>query len=100
MSMAKPIPEMLQSLSAKASLLAERYDLVKAQRDEARERCLTLEQETARLQAELQQARTQIEYLQVSHKIAPTPDQARQAQDMLMAMVKKIDKCIRRLKAD
>lgn len=94
------LPELLSRLSGKCEILAERYDLVKQQRDEAIARCDELQAMADSLKAQLQQANTEIEYLRISHKIAPTEEDARQAQAILSAMIKKIDKCITRLRND
>lgn len=94
------LPELLSRLAGKCDILAERYALVKKQRDEALARCEELQALADSLTSQLQQANTEIEYLRISHKIAPTEEAAREARDMLTAMVKKIDKCITRLRND
>ncbi len=94
------LPELLNRLSGKCEILTERYDLVRKQRDEAIARCDELQAIADSLKAQLQQANTEIEYLRISHKIAPTEEDARQAQVILTAMIKKIDKCITRLRND
>lgn len=98
--MAVNLSELLNRLESKTNILAERYSLVKTQRDEAIADCVNLRDENKKLQAQLQQANTQIEYLKISHKIAPTPQDTKEAQAALEALVKKIDKCIRQLRAD
>ncbi len=94
------LPELLNRLSGKCNVLAERYGLVKKQRDEAIERCEELQAQVNGLKAKLEQAETEIEYLRISHKIAPTGEDAKLTQDMLAAMIKKIDKCIAKLRND
>ncbi len=94
------LPELLNRLSGKCEILTERYDLVRKQRDEAIARCDELQAIADSLKAQLQQANTEIEYLRISHKIAPTEEDALQAQVILTAMIKKIDKCITRLRND
>lgn len=98
--MAANLTELLGRLSAKCNVLVERYRLVKQQRDEAVAKCEELNQLIDSLKARLQQAQTENEYLRISHKIAPTEQDTRQAQDILAAMIKKIDKCIARLRDD
>lgn len=98
--MTNDLPELLQRIAGKGKILSERYGLVKQQRDEARQQCAELLAEIERLRAQLQQANTEIEYLKISHKIAPTEQDSRQAQVVLTEMVKKIDKCIARLRSN
>lgn len=98
--MAANLSEVLGRLSAKCNMLVERYGLVRQQRDEARAKCEELNGRIDSLNAQLEQLRIENEYLRVSHKIAPTEQDTKQAQAMLAAMVKKIDKCIARLRDD
>lgn len=98
--MTASLSELFSRLAAKCNVLVEKYSLVKEQRDRAEVQCNELQEQIDRLQARLQQAETEIEFLRLSHKIAPTEQDARQAREMLTAMVKKIDKCIARLRDD
>lgn len=98
--MATGISEILARLKGKVSVLTERYQAVKAQRDEAQLRCSELQNSIDTMRAELQQLRTENEYLRISHKIAPTPDDVRQSQAVIAELVKKIDKCISQLRND
>lgn len=92
--------DILPKIQAKAQVLAERFLLVKNQRDEARSQCADLEQEIYRLKSRLQEAQTEIEFLKISHKIAPSEQDTRQAQELMESLVKRIDKCIKRLEKD
>ena len=94
------LPELLSRLATKTNLLTERFSLVKQQRDEARKRCDELQTETDALKSRLQQAETEIEYLRISHRIAPTEADSKVTMDMLASMIKKIDKCIAKLRND
>lgn len=98
--MATGISEILARLKGKVSVLAERYQAVRIQRDEARQRCSELQDRLETVQTELQQLRTENEYLRISHKIAPTPEDVRQSQAVIAGLVKKIDKCISQLRND
>jgi len=98
--MSANIQELLNRLSGKCDVLAQRYDLVKLQRDEARELCGQLQGQVAELEKKLDDASREIDFLRISHKIAPTADDARAAQDTLASLIKKIDKCITRLRND
>lgn len=98
--MAANIPEILARLNAKVGVLTERYGVVKRQRDEAISECEQLRRSLEDMTAKLEQAQIQIEYLRISHKVAPTPDDVRQSQALITELVKKIDKCISQLRND
>lgn len=98
--MSAKIPDILDRLSGKLQLLVERHALVKAERDELQSECDDLRRKVEALTAALQQANTEIEYLRISHKIAPTEDDVLRSRILLTELVKKIDKCISQLRND
>ena len=77
--------------------MAERYGLLKEQTDELMSRYEALQEERDKLQAELEQLRIENEYLKVSHKIAPTPEDVKSSQMLITELVRNIDKCISQL---
>lgn len=98
--MSAKIPEILDRLSGKLQLLVERHALVKAERDALQAECEELQRKIVSLTSALQQANTEIEYLRISHKIAPTEDDVLRSRILLTELVKKIDKCISQLRND
>lgn len=98
--MAANISEILSRLKAKVEVLTQRYEVVKNQRDEALEQCRELTDRLESVSAALQKSQTENEYLRISHKIAPSADDARESQDVIAGLIKKIDKCISQLRED
>lgn len=91
------LSELLQRLNNKSALLVERYCLLKEQSDELMSRYEALQEERNKLQAEIEQLRIENEYLKVSHKIAPTPEDVKASQALITELVRNIDKCISQL---
>lgn len=98
--MSAKIPDILDRLGGKVRLLGERYAVVEAERDRLRAECEELAGKVEALTATLQQANTEIEYLRISHKIAPTEDDVLRSRILVTELVKKIDKCISQLRND
>lgn len=98
--MSANIPEILDRLGSKINLLTDKYALVCQERDEAVAQCEALNEQVSALKAKLEKANTEIEFLRISHKIAPTQDDVLRARIMMTELVKKIDKCITQLRND
>lgn len=98
--MSAKIPEILDRLTGKLNLLCDKYALVREERDAAQGECRELREQVASLKAKLEQANTEIEYLRISHKIAPTHDDVLRSRILVTELVKKIDKCIAQLRND
>lgn len=91
------LSEVLQRLLRKSELLAEQYSELKAETDDLKSRYEGLQNENKILQTELEKVRLENEYLKVSHKIAPTPEDVKASQALLTELVRNIDKCISQL---
>lgn len=98
--MSANIPDILARIGSNLKVLTDKYALAKNERDQALSKCKELEEQVAKLSAKLQQANSQIEYLRISHKIAPTEDDVLRARILLTNLVKKVDKCIAQLRND
>lgn len=98
--MSANISDILDRLGGNISLLCEKYALIQQERDNAREECQTLKEQIDELKGKLQQANTQIEFLRISHKIAPTGDDVLRARILITELVKKVDKCIEQIRND
>ena len=72
--MSAKIPEIIDRLSGKIELLCDKYVMVRDERDAARAEACELREQVQTLRTALEQANTEIEYLRISHKIAPTRD--------------------------
>lgn len=94
------IPDILDRLGSKLNLLTEKYILVRQERDAALTQCEELRAQVDALMAKLEKANTEIEYLRVSHTIAPTHDDVLRSRILMTELVKKIDKCITQLRND
>lgn len=98
--MSAKIPEILDRLGSNLNLLCDKYAHVRQERDAAVAECEELRKRVAALTAKLQQANTEIEYLRISHTLAPTPDDVLRSRILVTELVKKVDKCIAQLRND
>lgn len=98
--MSAKIPEIVDRLTGKLNLLCDKYALVRDERDAAMAECRELREQMAALKAALEKANTEIRFLRVSHKIAPTQDDVLRSRILVTELVKKIDKCIAQLRND
>lgn len=98
--MSAKIPDILDRLTGKLNLLCDKYALVREERDAAQAECRELRELVADLKARLEKANTEIEFLRISHKIAPTQDDVLRSRILVTELVKKIDKCIAQLRND
>lgn len=81
-------------IKAKASILADRYQMLIKEKNDAVERVDTLEKELAKANAKIAQLSADLEYLRVVSTIAPNRDQVEQARAMIQNLVRDIDRCI------
>lgn len=98
--MSANIPEILDRLGSNLNLLCEKYALVREERDNVIAECEMLRRRMAELEAKLQQANTEIEYLKITHTLAPTADDVLRSRILITELVKKVDKCIAQLRND
>lgn len=98
--MSAKIHDILDRLRSKLNVLCDKYAIVRDERDQAVQQRDELQQKVDRLTAALQSANTEIEFLRISHKIAPTEDDVLRARILMTDLVKKVDKCIAQLRND
>lgn len=98
--MSAKIPEILDRLSSKLTLLQDKYVLVRDERDAAQARNAELQSMVDELKSKLEQANTEIEFLRISHTMAPTHDDVLRSRILITELVKKVDKCITQLRND
>lgn len=96
--MAVALNELISRTGRKLELLGRRYEQTRSENDALRSEIATLRAENASLQVQLTQARTDLEYLSMSHRIAASPDEIVKARRRVDAMIREIDRCISQLK--
>lgn len=94
-------------LSGKLVLLKSKIELLASQRDEALRRLADSEEEKKLLESEIKALKEQLhkseldrEFLQVSHKIADTPQALADARALVKGMIKRVDNAISFLMED
>lgn len=94
-------------LSGKLVLLKSKIELLASQRDEALLRLAESEEERKLLESEVKALKEKLhkseldrEYLQVSHKIADTPQALAEARTLVKGMIKRVDNAISFLMED
>ncbi|MDE6741614.1 MAG: hypothetical protein K2J58_04715 [Muribaculaceae bacterium] len=98
--MARPLHRVIAELRAKMEqLAAQRDSAIKAQETLAKEtEALRDELETCREQ--LREARLEVDFLTVSHRLADSPANLVSARRRLQRLIAKIDRCVSLLKED
>lgn len=94
-------------LSGKLVLLKSKIELLASQRDEALRRLADSEEEKKLLESEIKALKEKLhkseldrEFLQVSHKIADTPQALADARALVKGMIKRVDNAISFLMED
>ncbi|MDE6811715.1 MAG: hypothetical protein K2J15_05130 [Muribaculaceae bacterium] len=91
---------LIAGIQNKIALLSER-------RDRAESRCLELEKQIADLSAtirdkdqQLNEARLEIEFLTLSHRLADSPEALANARNTISRIIRKVDSAIALIKSD
>lgn len=92
--MAIDLRQQLERVNAKTTLVLEKYALMQGRLAQARAEIDSLQQQLRQAHARIEQLELQRQYLMLSHTVAPAPDDARRALDMIDGMVRDIDRCI------
>lgn len=87
----------LRSLSEKAKLIAQRYNVAVEQRDRARAEAEDLNKELEKCRKEITLLKVQIENLTVVRTAFPTPQAVADSKKYLSGLVREIDQCIKDL---
>lgn len=92
--MAVELQQTVDRVNAKTKILLDRYALIRRRRDEAEAKVAELEGELARMRAENEGLRRQVEFLQLATTLTPNRRDVEQLRDVLAGLVREIDKCI------
>lgn len=95
--MASDLRNQLERVTAKTTLVMHKYALMKQRLAEARAEIEQLHEQSRRQKAEIEALGLKIEYLTVSHTVAPGASELQSAQAMIDELVRDIDRCIAEL---
>ncbi|MDE6160106.1 MAG: hypothetical protein K2F77_00450 [Muribaculaceae bacterium] len=95
--MASDLRNQLERVTAKTTLVMQKYALMKQRLAEARAEIEQLREQSRRQKAEIEALGLKIEYLTVSHTVAPGASELQSAQAMIDELVRDIDRCIAEL---
>lgn len=95
--MAANLQERIEKIQAKAALMVERYEHLRLQLAEARDRIGQLEAVVDRQRREIEERDRQIEYLKVASVLTPDHRDVESTRAVLSELVREIDKCINQL---
>lgn len=96
--MAADLQQLIERLTAKTSILVERYNLVVAQRDAAVAQNSELRAALRRAQTQVEELSQRVEYLKISRTVAPDRQDLAASRAVLSELVREIDKCINELR--
>lgn len=92
--MSDALKQRLDRIEGKAVLLARKQAEMRESRKADQTHIATLEELVDRQKKEIQQLTAKVQYLQLSHTVAPTPEDVDRSRDILAELVREIDRCI------
>jgi len=92
--MALDLRQQLERVNAKTTLVVERYALMQQRLAQARAEIERLNEELRRSRQSIEAMELKIEYLSVSHTVAPTPAELESTKTLIAELVREIDRCI------
>ena len=95
--MASDLRNQLERVNAKTTLLLEKYALIRQRLAEARAEIARLKLLSERKQAEIEALQLKLEYLSVSHTVAPGASELQSTKAMIDELVRDIDRCLAEL---
>lgn len=95
--MAADFDSRLSTIKAKAQLLAERYNLIAAERRELLVKVEELQSQLLSANKTIETLKAKVEYLQLATTILPSSDDLEHSRRFLTELVWEIDKCITQL---
>ncbi len=95
--MASELGRRIESIEAKAKLLLERYDQLRAASEADRERIRDLESDVAERDKHISRLEQELEYLKVASVLSPDHNEVEQTRARLTELVREIDRCIDKL---
>jgi len=96
--MAVNLQTILESIRQKASGLAARYESLARASEEQEKRIADLTAENRALKEQVEQLKTDNEFLIVSHRLAQSPDEIVRSRRLISGWIRDIDRCISQLK--
>lgn len=98
---------MPNSIANNLTAIQQKIELLANSRDDALRQCALLQEENFALKRDLQSCREELhktrldaKYLEVSHKLADSPDALVRARHILGTLIKKVDSAINLIKND
>ncbi len=98
--MARQLAQILKELRLKAMAIAIQRDRAMADLERLSQENVSLKEQLADCKQDLQNARMEIDFLTVSHRLADSPEHLISARRRLQRMIAKIDRCVSLLKED
>ena len=98
--MARPLHRVIAELREKIELLATQRDAARAAQASAAKEAEELRIQLEDCRGQLRQARLEVDFLTVSHRLADSPENIISARRRLQRLIAKIDRCVSLLKED
>jgi peptidoglycan hydrolase CwlO-like protein len=92
--MANDLQQQLERVQAKASVVAEKYQVLKANYDAARQEISELKAEVMSQTAQIEKLRRDVEYLTVASHVRVTGEDLNASRVKIANLVREIDHCI------
>lgn len=92
--MAVELQHTIDRVNAKMQILLDRYALIRQRRQEAEAKVAELEATLAKLRADNEDLRRQVEFLRIANTIVPNRKDVESSRTLLSELVREIDKCI------
>lgn len=96
--MAIDLQQQLERVNAKTTLVLGRYALMQERLGQARAEIESLQHDLRHSRQRIEQLELQLQYLTLSHTVAPSDDDRHRALDMIDELVRDIDRCIADIK--
>lgn len=93
-TMAVELQHTIDRVNAKMQILLDRYALIRQRRQEAEAKVAELEATLAKLRADNEDLRRQVEFLRIANTIVPNRKDVESSRTLLSELVREIDKCI------
>ena len=92
--MAEALKQRLDRIESKAALLRKKIAEMRESRNADESRIATLEEIDTRQKKEIERLNAQVQYLSLSHTIAPKTEDVVKSRNILAQLVREIDRCI------
>ena len=95
--MASELQETLNRIVNKSNILIEKYHALEAENKTLAEQVESLRSELTQLKKLDEQLQLDNKYLKIARTLSPTPEEAKEAKQIIASLVRDIDKCISQL---